>query len=103
MRVIILGLLLGWVLLGCSRAIYGVPAERWARMSEAEQAAAIDRFHRQQAIHAETRRQAELAQQQAEAARREAHEFERQCQERAANGETSEHCQKIRRQRVIWP
>lgn len=103
MREMILYLLLGCLLLGCSRAIYGVPAERWARMSETEQAAAIDRFNRQQTINAETRRQAEIAEQQAEAARQEAHEFERECQAIEASGERSERCQKIRRQRVIWP
>ncbi len=103
MRLLLSFALLCLALSGCSRAIYGVPEEQWQQMSEADRARTIERFNQQEAIYAETRRQAELARESAEKAKQEAYEFERKCKEIEQSGETSAECQKIRRQRVIWP
>jgi len=71
---------------GGMRAIYGVPEDKWVTMTESERQAAIERFEQEQIINAQTREQAEKAKQEAE-------EFERQCHE------DEEKCRVITRQR----
>lgn len=91
----IFGLILISLLLvncGATRAIYGVPQDKWEQMSEPERQAAIERYEQQQAIYAETRNQAEKARQEAE-------EFAKKCHETNDAGDTSGECEVITRRR----
>jgi len=87
-------LLLCFVLASCgtTRAIYGVPADKWSQMSEPERQAAIVRYEQQQAINEQTRQQAEKAQQEADA-------FAKKCHETNEAGDTTGECEVITRRR----
>jgi hypothetical protein len=95
MRILSL-ILISWLLINCSatKAIYGVPQEKWEQLSEQERQAAIERYEQQQAIYADTREQAEKA-------RKKAEEFAAKCHETNEEGETSGECEVIRDRRWI--
>jgi len=79
-------LLLIWTVTACTHTIYGVSSERWEAMNETERQKAIEQFELQEELLEKTRIQAESAKQEAE-------QLERQCREEP------EKCKKIKRQR----
>lgn len=110
MKILPLFLLLAYMMIvgcGATRAIYGVPSAQWARMSEPERQARIERFERQQEINAQTRIEAEKTTEkihtQAEQIQEETEEFVRQCYETEDDLSNSEKCEVITRRRVWLP
>ncbi len=76
---------------GTTRAIYGIPEDKWQQMSESERQAAIEQYEQQQIIYAETREQGEKARQEAE-------EFAAKCHDTEAPDE----CEVITRRKFGW-
>jgi hypothetical protein len=107
MRIILLLLLFLGIFsaLGCSRAIYGVPAERWQTMTESERQTAIETFNRDETRYAQTREQAKQARHDGERARKEAEFWQKHCRqlEETAPEALKIKCKKITKRRVILP
>ncbi len=93
---IILGIIL-WSMTACTQAIYGVPTEKWEKMTETERQTIIERFKQQEVINERTRKRAEIIKYQGDKAREEAKEFERKCRENGTM--TAEKCRVITRRK----